>query len=138
MDQVFSFGVYDKSLQIGKMSFTIIGLSLKGGFNQGYLFSNCTVKGRRKGGGSRRTENFNGAFRIIRTGKTISTLYKKTETPEWTKVNTFGATDEDMLIGVQVRNFFGNRTTIQANDSISAVFDSLKINAAQKIIEEEI
>ena len=138
MDQVFSFGVYAKSLKIGKMSLTIIGLSLEGGFNQGHLFSNCTAKGRRKGGGSRRTENFNGAFRIMRTGKTISTLYKKKETPEWTKVNTFRATDEDMLIGVQVRNFFGNRTTIRANDSISAAFDSLKINAAQEIIEEEI
>jgi len=42
------------------------------------------------------------------------------------------------LIGFQVRNFFGNRTTIQANYSISAEFDSLKINAAQAIIEEEI
>ena len=138
MDQVFSFGVYGKSLKIGKFSFAIIGLSLKGGFNQGYLFSNCTVNGKRKGGGSRRTENFSGTFRIMRTGKTISTLYKKKETPEWTKVNAFRATDEDMLIGVQVRNFFGNRTTIRANDSISAAFDSLKINAAQEIIEEEI
>lgn len=138
MDQVITFGVYDKGLKIGKMSFAIIGLSMKGGFNQGYLFSNCTVNGRGKGGGSRRTENFNIAFRILRTGKTISTLYKKTETPEWTKVNTFRVTEKDMLIGFQVRNFFGNRTTIRANHSISAEFDSLKINAAQAIIEEEI
>jgi hypothetical protein len=43
-----------------------------------------------------------------------------------------------MIIGFQLRNFFGNRTTIQANHSISAAFDSFKINAAREIIEEEI
>ena len=138
IDQMFNFGVFDKSLKIGKMSFAIIGLSMKGGDDRGYLFSNCVVGGRRKGGGSQKTENFNGAFRILRTGKTISTLYKKAETPEWTQMNTFRVTDNDMLIGFQLRNFFGKRTTIQATQSISAEFDNFRINAAHEIIEEEI
>jgi len=138
MDQVLTIGVYDKNLTIGKMSYAIIGLSIEGGFIQGHLFSNCFVNGRRKKGGSQKTENFNGAFRFLRTGKAISTLYKKAGIPEWTKMYTFRATDKDMMIGLQLRNFFGNRTTIRANHSISAEFDSLKINAAQEIIEEEI
>jgi hypothetical protein len=138
MDQTFGFAVYDKSLKKGEMSFASIGLSMKGGDDRGYLFSNCVVNGRRKGGGSQKTENFNGAFRILRTGKTISTLYKKAETPEWTKVNTFRVTNNDMIIGFQVRNFFPKRTTIGASISVIAEFHNLKINAAQQIIEEEI
>ena len=138
MDQVFSIGVFDKSLKKGEMSLAIIGLTMKAGKNQGYIFSNCVVNGKGKKGGSIETENFNGAFRFLRTGKAISTLYKKAGTPEWNKMYTFRVTDKDVLIGFQVRNFFGNRITIQANHSISATFDSLKINAAQAIIEEEI
>ena len=138
MDQVFTIGVFDKSLKKGKMNIVMIGLSLEWGFTQGHLFSNCIVNGKRKRGGSQRTENFNGAFRFVRTGKTISTLYKKAGAAEWTKMYTFRATDKDMIVGFQLRNFFGNRTTIQANHSISAAFDSIKINAAQAIIEAEI
>ena len=138
MDQVFNIGVFDKSLKKGKMNVVTIGLALEGGFTQGHLFSNCIVNGKRKRGGSQGTENFNGAFRFVRTGKAISTLYRKAGEAEWTKMYTFRVTDKDMIVGFQLRNFFGNRTTIQANHSISAEFDSLKINAAQEIIEEEI
>ena len=138
MDQVFTIGVYGKNLKKGKMTLTMIGLTMKEGSDKGYIFSNCAVNGRWKKGGSQKTENFNGDFRFLRVGKAISTLYKKAGTPEWTKMYTFRVTDKDMKIGFQVRNFFGNRTTIQANHSISAEFDSLKINAAQEIIEDEI
>jgi hypothetical protein len=138
MDQVFNIGVFDKSLKKGKMNVVTIGLALEGGFTQGHLFSNCIVNGKRKRGGSQGTENFNGAFRFVRTGKAISTLYRKAGEAEWTKMYTFRVTDKDMIVGFQLRNFFGNRTTIQANHSISAVFNSLKINAAREIIEEEI
>jgi len=138
MDQVVNLGVFDKSLQKGKMSTAIIGLSMKGGSDRGNIFGNYIVNGKRRGGNSQKIENFNGAFRIVRTGKTISTLYKINGAAEWNRLNTFRVTEKDMLIGFQVRNFFGNRTTIRANHSISAEFDSLKINAAQEIIEEEI
>ena len=138
MDQVFTIGVFDKSLKKGKMNVAIIGLTMKEGSNQGYIFSNCVVNGKRKKSISRKTENFNGEFRFLRVGKAISTFYKKAGAPEWTKMYTFRVTDKDMLVGFQVRNFFGNRITIQANYSISAEFDSLKINAAREIIEDEI
>ena len=35
MDQAFNFGVFDKSLKIGKMSMALIGLSMKGGDETG-------------------------------------------------------------------------------------------------------
>jgi hypothetical protein len=138
MDQVFTFGVYDKSLKKGELSFAIIGLFIEGGFNTGYLFGNCAVNGINKRGSSHRTENFNGTFRIVRSGKTVSTFYKNAEATEWAQINNFQVTDKDMMIGFQLRNFFLNRTIIEAKHSISAEVDSLKINAAREIIEEEI
>lgn len=138
MDQLLTIGAYDKDLKIGKISAVIIGLSMEGGFNQAYLFSNCFVNGSRKKRTSQKTEYFNGAFRFVRTGKTIGTLYKKAGALEWNKMLTFQVTDKDMIIGLQVRNFFNKRTIIRADHSISAEFDSFTINAAQEIIEEEI
>jgi hypothetical protein len=138
MDQVFTFGVYDKSLKKGRFSFATIGLYIEGGFNSGYLFGNCVVNGRKKRGSSHKTEDFNGTFRIVRNGKTISTFYKKAGTIEWTQMNKWQATDKDMLIGFQLRNFFANRTTIRAKHSTSVELYSFKINAAKEIIEEEI
>lgn len=138
MDQWFSFGVFDKNRKMEKLTTAIIGLSMRGGGDRGYLFSYCLVNGRKREGRSQKIETFNGSFRLLRTGKTISTLYKKAGTPEWTKMNTFRVTNNDMSIGFMLRNFFGNRTTIRATHSISVELDSLKINAAQEIIEEEI
>ena len=138
MDQVFTFGVYDKSLQKENFSFAIIGLYIEGGFNSGYLFGNCTVNGRKKRGSSHKTENFTGTFRIIRSGKTVNIFYKKAEATEWTQMNKFHVTDKDMMIGFQLRNFFANRTIIRARHSTSVELDSFKINAAKEIIEEEI
>jgi len=138
MDQLFSFAVLDKNLKPGKRNFAVIGLAMKGGVGQGYLFSNCVENGKIKPGGRQRAENFSGSFRILRKGKYISVLYKMTETTEWTPKTTFRVTGNDMMVGFQLRNFFNKRTTIGAEDSISVEIDRFKINAAQEIIEEEI
>jgi hypothetical protein len=138
MDQVFTFGVVDKSQNMEKMTATVIGLSMRGGDHRAYVFSNGFVNGRRRKGSSQRIETFNGSFRVLRTGKTITTLYKNAEAVEWTQMDSFRVTDNDMIIGSQIANFFTKRSAIRATHSISAEFDSLKINAAQEIIEEEI
>ena len=138
MDQVLTVGVYDKSLNTRKMSFAVIGLAMRDGLNRGVIFTNGLENGKWKKGNSQNTENFNGVFRIVRYGKIINTLYKKAGTAEWTKMQSFRVKVNDMIVGLQLRNFFRKRTTIQANHSISAEFDSLKINAAQDITEEEI
>ena len=138
MDQVMTVGVYDKSLNTKKMSLALIGLSMKSGLNSGVIFSNGAENGKWRNGSRRTTENFDGVFRIVRTGKVISTLYKEAGKAEWSKMDSFRVKVNDMMIGLQLRNFFTKRTTIQANHSISAEFDSLKISAAQEIIEGEI
>ena len=138
MDQVFGFAVFDKSLKKGKISNTSIGLYMKGGLFQGYLFSNCFVKGKWRKGNSKKIENFNGTLRILRNGRNISTLYKINGATEWNRLNTFSVIDNDMIIGFTLRNFFTNRTTIRAKHPISIELDHLKIYAAQKVIENEI
>jgi hypothetical protein len=138
VDQVFALVVIDNSQKFEKPTAADIGLFMKGGIDQGYLFSNGYVNGRRKKGDRHKTDNFNGWLRILRTGKSITTLYKKGGTLEWTQMNTFHITDKDMLIGFSLRNFYSKRTTIRATYSVTAEFDHFKINAAQEIIEEEI
>ncbi|MDX1707830.1 MAG: hypothetical protein R3274_04475 [Desulfobacterales bacterium] len=138
MDQLFSLAVFDKSLKKGKINNVSINLSMSEGWNPGYLYSNCHINGQRREGNYQRIESFIGTFRILRKGKNISTLYKIKGTSEWKRLNTFRVTDADMIIGFQVRNFFSDRTTIRAEHEISAEFDSLKINAAQQIIEDDI
>jgi hypothetical protein len=129
MDQVFSFVVLDKTLKPGKMSFVSMGLAIAGGGDRGILFSNSVLDGRRKKGLMQPIDNFKGSLRIIRKDQNISTLYK---------MGIFRLTDNDMLIGFQLRNFFVKRTLIVANHSISAAVNRFKINAARAIIEEEI
>jgi hypothetical protein len=138
MDQVFTFGVVDKSQSMEKMTAALIGLSMKGGDYRGYVFSNGFVNGRKKKGDFQPIGTFKGSFRLLRTNKTITTLYKKVGAVEWTKMSSFRITDNDMIIGSQVANFSTKRSAIRATHSISAEFDSFKINAAQEIIEEEI
>lgn len=138
MDQILSILVVDKSGKLGKTDVVVINLSMETGSSQGRLGSGGLINGRWINGGSKKTENFNGTLRILRKGKNISTLYKNEWAPAWSKMHTFRATDKDMMFGFQLRNFFNKRTTIQATQSISAEFDSFRINAAQEIIEEEI
>ena len=138
MDQLFGLGVFDQSLKKNKITNATIGLSIRAGSDNGYLTSNSIFNGKRHGGNSRKSDNFNGIFRIKRNGKYISTLYKRNGTTEWSKLNTFQLTDNDMLIGFMVQNFFRNRTNIQAKYSISVELDSFKILAARDIIEDEI
>lgn len=138
MDQLLNFLVIDKSGKIGKSDVFVISLTMKAGSQKGWLGSGALINGRWTKGGSEEIENFDGTFRILRKSKNISTLYKKKGATAWTKMHTFRATQKDMMFGFQLRNFFNKRANIRATQSISAEFDSFRINAAQEIIEEEI
>jgi hypothetical protein len=138
MDQMLNILVVDKSGKLGKTDIVLINLAMGAGMHQGSLSTGALINGRWNSGGSKKTENFNGTLRILRKGKKISALYKNEGASAWSKMHTFRATDNDMLFGFQVRNFFNKRTTIRATQSISAEFDNFRINAAHEIIEEEI
>jgi hypothetical protein len=138
MDQVFELLVVDKSKKFGDLNIVRIGLALKEGLDSGNLFSICFINGKIKGLDSQKIGNFNGTFRILRSGQDISTLYRLNRAGEWNLMKTYHATDNDMLMGFALRNFFTQRVTIQAKHSISIEIDSFKVTAAQEIIEEEI
>lgn len=138
MDQFFSMAVFDASKDAADSSSVGISLSMKAGADRGYLVSAITVGGKRQRKSSKKMASFNGAFRIMRDGRNISTLYRQGTTAVWNLIDTFYATDSDMIIGVQLRNFFVHRTAIEAKQSISVELDNFKILAAQAIIEEEI
>ena len=138
MDQLLNFLVVDKNEKIGKADVVVINLAMGEGLDQGRLGTGALINGRWNKGGSKLTESFDGTLRILRKGKYISTLYKNTGASEWSNLHTFGPTENDMIIGFQVRNFFNRRTRIEATHSISAEFDNFRINAVHELIEEEI
>ena len=138
MDQLFSFAVLDKNLKPGKMNLAVIGLAMKGGSGSGGIFSNYILNGKRQKGILRRLEHFDGSMRIERKGKHIRILYKTKETTIWSLIKIVRLTGNDMIAGFQFRNFFNDRTVIQANDSLSIEIDRFKVIAAQEIIKEEI
>ena len=138
MDQLLNILVVDKSGKIGKTDTIFINLSIGELMHQGWLESGAIINGRWNKGGSKLMENFDGTLRILRKGSKFSILYKYKDSSAWNNLHAFRATDNDMLFGFQVRNFFNKRTSIRATQSISAEFDNFRINAAQEIIEEEI
>jgi hypothetical protein len=138
MDQLLNVLVVDKSGKIGKTDTIVINLAMGELMHQGWLSSGAIINGRWNKGSSKLIESFDGTLRILRKEQHISTLYKNKDASEWSKIHTFRSTDNDMIFGFQVRNFFNKRTTIQAKQSISAEFDNFRINAAEEIIEEEI
>ncbi len=145
MDQVFLISVFDNREQISKINAVTIGLSIRWGDEQGYLFSLGFINGKRKGsfgnrkqGFSDKISNFKGSFRIVRSGEYISTLYKEAGATDWTQKLTARVSANDMLFGFQLRNFFPESTTIRAKHSTKAMIDRFTVNAAHKIIEEKI
>lgn len=138
MDQLLNILVVDTSGMIGRPDTIFINLRIGELMHQGWLESGAIINGRWKKGGSKLMENFDGTLRILRKGNRFSTLYKNKGASAWSNLYTFSATDNDMLFGFQVRNFFNKRTTIRATQSTSAEFYNFRINAAQGIIEEEI
>ena len=138
MDQLLNIMVVDKRGKIGKTDTVVINLTMGELMYQGWLSSGVIKNGRWNKGSSKLMENFDGTFRILRKGRHISALYKTKGASKWSKMHTFPATDKDMIFGFQLRNYFTQRTTIEATQSISAEFDNFRINAAHEIIEEEI
>ena len=138
MDQLLQFLVTDRSKDTKDTDIVIIGMAKRAGSWQGYIYCDWKVHGAFKNGKRQKIDSLHGTLRIVRIANEVSTLYKKMGQEEWEKLNTFSFTKNNMLIGFRLQNFFLKRTFVQANDSIIAEFDNFKINAAQKIIEDEI
>ncbi len=138
MDQLLVFAVLEKGEKSQNWRLIPIALLKKGKSEQREIFSGYREKGRYQPGNWRHIGNFHGTLRIVRAGSKISTLYKNQGKTEWTKMNTFSSTKEDVTVAFLLQNFILERKTITAESSIEARFDNFRINAAQEIIEEEI
>jgi hypothetical protein len=139
MDQQLIFGVFDSKLQFSKSHSYVIIISKPGGQNQGHIISAYREKGKRHVGKMKNIDTFHGAFRIVRVSSAVSTFYKKEGKSRWKKMDTFRSTKNDVLCGFFLSNYIHHlRTSITARSSIIARFDNFRVNAAQKIIEEDI
>jgi hypothetical protein len=81
--------------------------------------------------------NFHGTMRMIRKGYNIKRLYKKEGDIEWKEISTKSFNKNDVMIGLTVQNFIGNKTSA-GSSSAKGEFDNFRINAAQEIIEGDI
>ena len=138
MDQLLQVMVLETNRQVGKADFVDIVLFMKeGGFN-GRLNSRGFVNRRWLKSYPILMDNFDGTLRFERKDKNISTYFKYQGEATWNKMRTFKVTDNEMMLGFHLRNYFIKRTRINAEQSVTAEFDNFKINAAHQIIEGEI
>jgi hypothetical protein len=138
IDQFLVFCVLERG--VNSRNFKLISISLlkkKDGGQSGF-FSSLRGKGEYQPGNWKNTDNFNGTLRIVRTGGTVTTLYRRKGRPEWTKMNTFPSNGDDATVAFAIQNFIITRKTIRASSTVTATFDNFRINAAREIIEEEI
>jgi len=138
MDQLLNIAVIEINKEIGKADIVVILLFLGEGGYQGWINSRALINGIWNTASKKGMDNFDGSLRFVRTGKNITSLYKKSGASAWNKIKTFHVTGDDMRFGFTLRNYFNRRTSIRALRSISAEFDNFKINAAHGIIEGEI
>lgn len=138
MDQLLHVMVLETNRQIGKADSVVILLYMKEGGIQGRLNCRSFVNGRVHNSYPILMDNFDGTLRFERKGKNISAYYKRLGVATWNIMNTFQATNKEMMFGFHIRNYFVKRTRINAEQSVTAEFDNFKINAAHQIIEGEI
>ena len=138
MDQVIAFVVVDRGSEIEEIDSVMMGLAKRGTRSFNSIFSGVTQKGKYRLGSYHKIGDFHGTLRIVRIGEDITTLYKLQDETEWRKMNTFRFTPNDVQVGFKLQNYAGERTSVSASSRVTGKFDNFRINAAQKIIEEEI
>ena len=138
MDQVSGWAVVEKAKSGKPIRFLNIGLLKKGKSKKGDIYSGYFEMGKYHTGYARSIDSFNGTLRFVRTGKKMSTFYRKQGQNRWTKMCTLPCGQNDASIGFSLQNFTMDRNAITATRSISAWIDNFTINAAQEIIESEI
>ncbi|MEJ2099200.1 MAG: hypothetical protein P8X68_04405 [Desulfobacterales bacterium] len=138
MDQLLGFAVVERTLSGRPIRLFMIGLLKKAKNQKGEIFSSYREKSKYRTGYSHPIDNFNGSLRFVRTGKKMSTFYRKQGQNRWIKMCTLPCGQNDASIGFGVQNFIIDRNSITATRSISAWIDNFTINTAQQIIESEI
>jgi len=87
---------------------------------------------------SNKINDFAGSLRIIKNGNHLTTLHRKDDERDWTKLGTATLNEDRLRLGFVVRNFTPKTTSVKGNASIFVTVDNLVVNAADEIIEGEI
>lgn len=129
MDQIMWFGVVDiGSGDPGNIDLVSIGVS------QDFLFSRAK---NRVGGQIEAIQGFNGSFRVVRAGRTVSTFYRQKGT-RWKQLGSFPFSNGNLTVAFLLQNFTAKTSYLKSALPFTAEFFEFRINAAQGIVEEEI
>ena len=138
MDQRALFSLIEKDKEM-LVSDQVFAQLLRKPWNSKTLFhSICRTGGKFKRGRTVKIDDFHGTIRFVRKKSKIESLYKMEDSTNWKKLGRFHFTSKDLRFGFVLQNFDYKRTSIKAESQIAATFDNFKINAADKIAEEEI
>ena len=136
---LFFFVTTGEANGIVDRSTAITGVVKKAGHGKGVVFSRHRIKDKKfPPRWGPHIGKFHGTFRIVRIGNRIYMLFKNDGDSLWSEISNFTFPREDVRLGFTLQNFIASRKSVATMSSITAKFDNFTINAAQKIIEEEI
>jgi len=138
MDQRAVFSLIEKDKEMLASDQTFAELLRKPGDRKTLFHSICRTGGKFKRGRSIKLDDFHGTIRFVRKKSKIGILYRIEDSTNWNKLGRFNFTSKDLKFGFVIQNFDYRRASIKAESQIAATFDNFKINAADKIVEEEI
>ena len=138
MDQRVFFCVIEKDKELFDSDILVAEILKKPGDRKARFRSICRTDGEFNRGKSIKRDDFNGTIRFIRKGRKSAVFYRTNNLPKWQGLGKFYFTSKDLKFGFALANFDRMRTSIKAGHQISAIFENFKVNAAEKIVEEEI
>ena len=139
MDQLTSMTISNKVEGNGAWQVAIIRLEKKASMTSPRMIFVTAKDSKAVTYKYRETGDFHGTLRMVREGKKITGLYRREGAKRWHKLGYSSRfTDEDVLIGFVLQNFWMKRKNIKAQEPLEVVIDNFKINHAVEIIEDEI
>ncbi|MCK4830796.1 hypothetical protein KA005_84575, partial [bacterium] len=138
IDQRALFSLIEKDKEMLASDQVFAQLLRKPGDRKTLFHSICRTGGKFKRGRTVKIDDFHGTIRFVRKKSKIGILYRIENSSNWKDLGSFYFTSKDLRFGFVLQNFDYRRTSIKAESQIAATFDNFKINAADKIAEEEI
>jgi hypothetical protein len=138
VDHVILFGLLEKGETLWTGQYAWINIVKTAEMQTGIIAANQRRRGEIIRGRNRQIKGFQGTLRLVRAGNRISVYYRKQSSSGWIKLDTLSFTSDDVAVMLVVQNYKLGRQVLNAPESVTGFFDNFKINAATRVIEEEI
>jgi hypothetical protein len=138
VDQLLYFAVVKKGETFYSGGSVSNVISKPSGLEDGFIGVVLRQHGKYTQGNFNKISGFTGTIRLLRTGDQIKIVYHKQSANSWSKLDRLSFTIDDVAIVFGVQNFRPGRKDLNASESVTAYFDNFRINAAVKVIEDEI